>query len=155
MTWPRGLILLQQGHVVFWGVPFFQTLIQVCKPSWQLTFPIRVQGKAQRWNLDGCKSECSSKERQQRRLKAMLIYATNCSSTLGEVMETTCSLTGPVWSALPQLQNRFTSVHLSVQMEMSWDYSKVFVLGWNEGSFPLDYTLDWKEKEISHSRSES
>lgn len=83
----------------------------------------------------------------------MLIYTTNCSSTLGEVMETTGSCDTPVWPALPQLQNRFTSVHLSVQMEMFWDNSKVFVLGWNEGSFPLDYTPDWREKEISHSRS--
>lgn len=31
LAWPRGLILLQQGHPVFWGVPFFQALVPVCR----------------------------------------------------------------------------------------------------------------------------
>lgn len=56
----------------------------------------------------------------------MLVYTTNCSSTLGEVMETTGSCDTSSATTLPQLQNRETSVHLSVQMEVVWDKSKVF-----------------------------
>lgn len=113
----------------------------------QLIFPIWAQTRAQAGHSSGGRSECSSKQRQKRRLKSALLYTTNCSSILGEVMEIMlwlCHLQceRPL---LPLLQNRFTSSSLAA-MRIFWNNSMPVVLGWSERGFSLDYTPVWRKK---------